>query len=113
MRGRALTTITETSWREACTGMGRFSEIMSHMAGKLGRNLVETRRDLYNKAFGQSYADRSALGRPLQRVSELFREYVLVHSMLSFHEYLAFQCLQFLERQAIPAERATRLAPRL
>ena len=85
--------------------MGRFSDIMSHMACKLGKNIVQTRRALYDKAFGQTYADRAALGRPLQRVSELFREYVLVHSMLSFHEYLAYQCLQFLERQAIPAEK--------
>lgn len=105
MRGRALTTITEKSWRESCSGMSKFSEIMSFIAGKLGRNLVETRRELYNQAFGQSYADRSALGRPLQRVSELFREYVRVHSMLTIHEYIAYQCLQFLERQAIPAER--------
>ena len=51
---------------------------------KLGKNIVQTRRALYDKAFGQTYADRASLGRPLQRVSELFREYVLVHSMLSF-----------------------------
>ena len=85
--------------------MGRFSDIMVHMACKLGKNIVQTRRALYDKAFGQTYADRASLGRPLQRVSELFREYVLVHSMLSFHEYLAYQCLQFLERQALPAEK--------
>ena len=105
MRGRALVTITEKSWRESCSGMTTFSEIMAWAACMLGRNLVETRRGLYNAAFGQTYAAQAALGRPLQRAAELFREYVRVHTMISIHEFIAYQCLAFLEKQALPAEK--------
>ena len=67
--------------------------------------MVETRRGLYNAAFGQSYVAQAALGRPLQRTSELFRKYVQLHELLTIPEYIAYKCLAFLEKQALPAEK--------
>ena len=35
----------------------------------------------------------------------LLREYIQMHEVLPMEEYLAYQCLAFLEQQALPAEK--------
>ena len=47
-----LASVTEKSWREACAGMSKFSEIMAYMAGKLGQNLVQVRQSTPKPAYG-------------------------------------------------------------
>ena len=109
LKSRVLKTITEPTWHTLGRDLSKFSDIMALLEGKLGQNLVQTRRQLYRMTFGKSYEELVALGRPLQELSALFRERVQMYRMMPREEFVVYGCLEFMESRALPYEKNNQL----